>query len=53
VREVDAAHAGVLSRWQVPSTFDTAPLEALEAGGYAPAFENLAHVVEVKGIDEM
>lgn len=48
VREVDAAHAGVLSRWQVPSTFDTAPLEAaLEAGGYAPAFENIAHVAEV------
>ncbi len=49
VREVDAAHAGVLSRWLVPGTYDTAPLEAaLDAAGYLPAHEHFAYATDVE-----
>ena len=43
IAEVSAAHAGVKSRWTVPSTFRTDPLErALGRNGYKLAMEHRA-----------
>jgi GNAT superfamily N-acetyltransferase len=49
VAEVSAAHAGVCSRWLVPATLDTGPLEeALDRGGYAPAYHHVAYAIPVE-----
>lgn len=49
IEEVDTAHAGVLSRWLVPSTFDTAALvEALSRSGRRPAHTHEAAALDVR-----